>query len=340
MSTQTETQQLETPAGSVELTYRQAIIAALGDELERDPAVLVMGEDVATAGGVFKTTQGLPERFGSERIRNTPICENGFMGVALGMAVTGLRPVVEIMFSDFLPTAADAFVNELPKYRFMSGGQCHVPVTVRSIGGSTGRFGTQHSATGESWYMGLPGLKVATAATPASAYGVLRAAIQSDDPVLFFEHKGLYTRKGQVTLGADGVLPVGQAGVLREGSDVTVVSTLLMAHRALAAAETLADDGISAEVVELRWLRPIDWDTIIASVAKTGRLLVVEEQVHTGGWGATVISELTVRGMPMARPQALSLPDDLLVSYSPTLEDAIIPSVDAIGSRIRSVVEA
>lgn len=338
MSTQADTERLGATGATVEVTYRQAIIAALTDELERDPAVLVMGEDVAAAGGVFKTTEGLPERFGRERIRNTPICENGFMGVALGMAVTGLRPVVEIMFSDFLPTAADAFVNELPKFRFMSGGQCTVPVTVRSIGGATGRFGTQHSATGESWYIGLPGLKVATAATPASAYGVLRAAIQDDDPVLFFEHKGLYTRKGQVTLGAESVLPVGKAGVLREGEDVTVVSTLLMADRALTAAEALAEDGVSAEIIELRWLRPLDWDTIIASVSKTGRLLVVEEQVHPGGWGATVISELTMRGVPMARPQALSLPNDTLIAYSPPLEDAIVPSVDAIAARIRAVL--
>jgi acetoin:2,6-dichlorophenolindophenol oxidoreductase subunit beta len=339
MSTHLETEQVEAAAGVVDLSYREAINAALADELERDRTVLLMGEDVATAGGVFKTNEGLPERFGLERIRNTPICENGFIGVALGMAVTGLRPVVEIMFSDFLPTAADALVNELPKFRFMSGGQCVVPVTVRSIGGATGRFGTQHSATGESWYMGLPGLKVATAATPTSAYGVLRAAIQDDDPVLFFEHKGLYGRKGQVTLGDGGILPVGKAGVLRAGGDVTVVSTLLMADRSVTAAEALAEDGVSVEVIELRWLRPIDWDTIVESVSKTGRLLVVEEQVHPGGWGATVVSELTMRGVPMARPQALSLPDDLLISYSPPLEDAVVPSVEAIAARIRSVVE-
>ncbi len=339
MSTRLEPEQTDAAAGVVELTYREAIGAALEHELEDDPTVLLMGEDVATAGGVFKTNEGLSDRFGFERIRNTPICENGFIGVALGMAVTGLRPVVEIMFSDFLPTAADAIVNELPKFRFMSGGQCVVPVTVRSIGGATGRFGTQHSATGESWYMGLPGLKVATAGTPASAYGVLRAAIRDDDPVLFFEHKGLYGRKGPVQLGAAGIPPIGKAAILRPGADVTVLSTLLMADRAVAAADGLAEAGISAEVIELRWLRPLDYDTVIESVSKTGRLLVVEEQVHAAGWGATVISELTMRGVPMARPAALSLPDDLLISYSPTLEDAIIPSIDAIANRVRSVVE-
>jgi pyruvate dehydrogenase E1 component beta subunit len=339
MSTHLETEQVDAPAGVVELTYREAVNAALAAELERDDAVLFMGEDIANAGGVFKTNEGLVERFGPERVRNTPICENGFIGVALGMAVTGLRPVVEIMFSDFLPTAADALVNELPKFRFMSGGQCVVPVTVRSIGGATGRFGTQHSATGESWYIGLPGLKVATAATPASAYGVLRAAIQDDDPVLVFEHKGLYGRKGPVALGDGGVLPVGEAGILREGTDATIVATLLMADRSVAAADALAEEGISVEVVDLRWLRPIDWDTIVESVSKTGRLLVVEEQVHPGGWGATVISELTMRGIPMARPAALSLRDDLLISYSPPLEDAILPSVDAIAAKVRSLVE-
>src|ERR1700680_4986511 len=181
MSTQTEAM----PAvgtEAVEMTYRGAVAAAIIDEMAADPTVILMGEDVGASGGVFKTNEGVVERFGESRVLNTPICENGFLGVALGMAVTGMRPVVEIMFSDFLPTAGDAIVNELPKFRFMSGGQCVVPVTVRSIGGATGRFGTQHSATGESWYISLPGLKVATAGTPASAYGVLRAAIRSADP--------------------------------------------------------------------------------------------------------------------------------------------------------------
>jgi pyruvate dehydrogenase E1 component beta subunit len=338
MSTQLEEMGVDVAAEIVELTYREAIRAAMEDELAADPTVLLMGEDVGAAGGVFKTSEGLLERFGADRIRDTPICENAFLGVALGMAVTGLRPIVEVMFSDFLPTAGDAIVNELPKYRFMSGGQCSVPVTVRSICGATGRFGTQHSATGESWYIGLPGLRVATAATPASAYGVLRAAIRAEDPVLFFEHKGLYGRKGDVRRSASAVPELGKATVLRAGSDVTVVATLLMADRAAAAADRLRDDGVSAEVVELTWLRPLDLDTVAESVAKTGRLLVVEEQVQAGGWGATVIAQLVQAGTSLRSvPASLGLPDDLLVPYSPSLEDAVVPSVGAISERIRAL---
>jgi acetoin:2,6-dichlorophenolindophenol oxidoreductase subunit beta len=335
MSTHPELRSAAAAPAIVELSYREAICAALEHELRDDPAVVFMGEDVGAAGGVYKTSEGLAEKFGSDRVRNTPICENGFVGVAIGMAATGMRPVVEIMFSDFLPTAGDAIVNELPKFRFMSGGQCVVPVTVRAVGGATGRFGTQHSATGESWYMGLPGLKVATAGSPGAAYGVLRAAIRDDDPVLFFEHRALYGRKGPVILGDDGILPVGTAGVCRSGTDLTVVATLLMADRATQAADRLAEEGISVEVIELRWLRPLDYDTLIESVTKTGRLLVVEEQVHAAGWGATVISQLTMQGVAMARPTALSLADDLLVPYSPSLEDEMVPSVDAIAASVR-----
>jgi acetoin:2,6-dichlorophenolindophenol oxidoreductase subunit beta len=325
----------ETPA----LTYRDAIRAALEDELSSDPSVLFLGEDVANEGGVFKTSVGLVEQFGPQRVRNTPICENGFLGVALGMALTGLRPVVEIMFSDFLPTAGDAIVNELPKFRFMSGGQCHVPLTIRSIGGGTGRFGTQHSATGESWFIGLPGLKVATASSPALAYGVLRAAIRDDDPVLFFEHKGLYGRKAPIARGEDALATVGRATILRRGSDVTILSTLLMADRSAEAAALLADEGIDVELVDPTWLRPLDMDTIAASVEKTGRLLVVEEQVHAGGWGATVISRLVMAGAGFVRPpRALGLPEDLLVPYSPQLEDAMLPTSESIADAARALM--
>jgi pyruvate/2-oxoglutarate/acetoin dehydrogenase E1 component len=322
-------------AGEVELTYRQAISAALDDEMSADTAVVLLGEDVGAAGGVFKTNEGLYEKYGPERVINTPISENGFVGVALGMAVSGLRPVVEIMFSDFLPSAGDAIVNELPKFRFMSGGQTSVPVTVRSIAGGTGRFGTQHSATGESWYIGLPGLRVVTAGSPGAAYELLRAAIRHDNPVIFFEHKGLYGRKGAVRRGT--VATFGRADVVRAGSDVTIVATLLMVERSLAAASALAEEGIDAEVIDLRWLRPLDLDTVRESVGRTERLVVAEEQVHAGGWGATLISRLVGDGISFASPpRAVSLPDDVLIPYSPTLEDAVIPTPERIADAARA----
>ena len=336
MSTQAERAGTAEDGEVAELTYRDAVNTALRDELSSDAAVYFMGEDVGMAGGVFKTNEGLAEDFPG-RVINTPICENGFLGVALGMAVTGLRPVVEIMFSDFLPTGADALVNEIPKFRYMSGGQCEVPLTIRSIGGGTGRFGTQHSATGESWFLQLPGLYVASAGSAGAAYEVLRAAIRNRNPVLFFEHKGLYGRKGPVRRGSVGEF--GKAEVAREGSDVTVLATLLMVDRALAAARELAEEGVDVEVIDMRWLRPLDLDTVRASLDRTGRLLVVEEQVHAGGWGATVISRLATEGREWARPpRALSLSDELLIPYSPPLEDASIPAVDGIAGAVRELV--
>ena len=299
-----------------------------------------MGEDVGNAGGVFKTNDGLIEKYGPDRVINTPICENGFVGVALGMAVTGYRPVVEIMFSDFLPTAADAIVNEVAKFRFMSGGQTPVPLTIRSIGGGTGRFGTQHSSTGESWFLQTVGLRVAAASTPASAYGLLRAAIRDDNPVLVFEHKGLYTRKGDYPRGAAGSTEVGKAAVLRHGKDATIVATLLMVERSLQAAELLAAEGIEVEVIDLRWLNPLDHATINESVRRTGRLIIAEEQYHAGGWGATVISRVAIDGIPLrARPAAVSFASNVLIPYSPPLEDAIIPSKERIAAATRNAVQ-
>ncbi|MBA2757561.1 MAG: alpha-ketoacid dehydrogenase subunit beta [Chloroflexi bacterium] len=336
MSTLTERAPAETGT-EIELTYRDAINAALDDAMAEDDAVLLMGEDVSAEGGVFKTNTGLVEKYGPERVRNTPICENGFLGVALGMSLVGLRPVVEFMFADFLPTAGDAIVNQLPKYRYMSGGQTAVPVTIRSISGATGRFGTQHSATGESWFMHLPGLRVVTASSAGSAYSLLRAAINDPNPVLFFEHKGLYGRKGPVR--RDEIGEVGKAAVLRQGSDVTIVATLLMVERSLAAADQLAAAGIEAEVIDLRWLRPLDLPTVRTSVEKTGRLVVVEEQVHAAGWGATVISELTIGGVRWATtPRRLSLPDDLPIPYTPSLEDEVLPSIEGIVEAARASV--
>jgi pyruvate/2-oxoglutarate/acetoin dehydrogenase E1 component len=333
MSTQTD------ESGSEMLSYREAITAALADAMEEDPAVLLMGEDVANAGGIFKTNAGLVERFGPERVVNTPICENGFVGVALGMSLMGLRPVVEIMFADFLPMAGDAIVNQLAKYRYMSAGQCTTPVTLRVISGGTGRFGSQHSASGESFFIGQPGLRVAAASSPGSVYALLRAAIEDNNPVLVHEHRGLYGRKGPVDRKSRA--EIGKATVIRDGADVTIVATMLMLDRAISAGEALADDGISAEVIDLRWIRPLDVETVRASVSKTRRLVVVEEQPHAGGWGATLISELAMQGAELTGPPiAVSLPAALVMPYSPPLEDAMIPSQEAIADAVKTALRA
>ena len=339
MSTQVEAQKTGTGVAAVEMTYREAIRAALDDEMAADSSVLLLGEDIADAGGPFKTSEGLYEKYGGERVINTPIAENGFTGVALGMALAGLRPVVEIMFSDFLLTAADAITVELPKWRFMSGGQCTTPVTIRASGGAGGRFGAQHSSTCESWFLQVAGLRIAASATPASAYGLLRAAIRSDDPVLLFEHKAMYGLKGPVVRTSHNLPKIGRGEVVRPGSDVTIVGTMLMLQRALAAAEAVAADGIEAEVIDPRWIRPLDVGIVRASLEKTGRLIVVEEQYHPGGWGASLISQLTLDGYGWPiKPVALSMPA-LPIPYSPQLEDAMLPSVEAISTEIGRLVE-
>jgi pyruvate dehydrogenase E1 component beta subunit len=321
-------------AEPVMMSYREAVNAAIDDALAEDPAVVFLGEDIANEGGVFKTNAGLPEKHPG-RVINTPICENGFTGVALGMAVVGMRPIVEFMFADFMPTAGDAIVNELPKYRFMSGGELSVPVALRVISGAGGRFGTQHSASGESWFMGQPGLRVAASGTPAAAYELIRAAVRANDPVIVHEHKLLYLNQAPVRRGA--VAEVGRASVEREGADVTIVATMLMVHRALQAASLLEDEGISAEVIDLRWIRPLDLATVAESVEKTGRLVVAEEQWHDAGWGATLISRLTMAGTSMsAPPRAVSLPDDLLIPYAPPLEDQVLPSAERIADEVRA----
>ena len=323
MSTQTES--MVGSVGAAEMSYREAVNAALTDAMEADPSVLLMGEDVGINGGVWATNDGLIERFGKARVVNTPICENGFVGAALGMSLMGMRPVVEFMFADFLPTASDSIVNQLAKYRYMSGGKCSVPVTLRVVSGGMGRFGTQHSATGESWFIGQTGIRVAAASTPAAMYGLLRTSIAENNPVILHEHRALYSRKGTVHRGEYAEL--GKAAVVRQGNDVTILGTMLMVERALEAAKTLDGEGIDAEVVDLRWIKPLDMSTIAASVAKTGRLVVAEEQVHAGGWGATVISELVLGGQAFkARPQAASFPAALLMPYAPPLEDQIMPS--------------
>ena len=333
MSTQTDV--TTAAAEPVMMSYREAVNAAMDDALTADPSVVFMGEDVANEGGVFKTNSGLPEKHPG-RVINTPICENGFTGVALGMAVVGMRPIVEFMFADFMPTAGDAIVNELPKYRFMSGGQLSVPVAMRVISGAGGRFGTQHSASGESWFMSQPGLRVAAAGTPAAAYELIRAAVESDDPVIVHEHKLLYLHQGLVQRGA--IAEVGRASVERAGDDVTIVATMNMVQRSLQAASRLEqNEGISVEVIDLRWIKPLDLETVITSVEKTGRLVIAEEQWHDAGWGATLISRLVTANVSMsAPPRVAGLPDDMLIPYAPPLEDAAIPSADRIAEEVRA----
>ena len=336
MSTLTETAPAQTAVQ--ELTYREAIRLALLHEMQADSRVILMGEDVGDAGGPFKTSEGLLAEFGPNRVFDTPIAENCFIGVAIGMAITGFRPVVEIMFSDFLAVAADAVINEVAKFRFLAGGRFELPLTIRAIGGATGRFGAQHSQTTESWFIGVPGLRIVAAATPGDAYGMLRSAIRDRNPVLFYEHKGLLVRKGPVAVGSDALIPLGKANVARQGKDATVVASLLMVDRSLKAAEKLAAEGIELEVVDLRSLAPLDIETIAESVSRTGRLLTVEEQHRPGGWGAEVISALAERGQRFARPpQRLTLPD-FPVPYSPVLEDAVVPGVDGIAERVRDLV--
>ena len=323
---------------AAEITYREAIRLALDDAMSEDPAVVLLGEDIAAAGGPFKTTVGLAEKYGADRVIDTPIAENGFTGIALGMALTGLRPVVEIMFSDFLPTAFDAIAMELPKWRFMSGGQTSAPVTVRASGGGGGRFGAQTSSTGESWFLQFVGLRIAAAGSPQSAYGLLRTAIRENNPVVVYEHKAMHMVKGRVVRG-DGDLPeIGKAAVVRQGADVTVVGSLLMVHRALAAAEQTAREGIDAEVIDIRWVYPLDIETIRASVAKTGRLVIAEEQYHDGGWGASVISSLTIGGTGWQAPPVVVGMPRVPISHSPLIEDQMIPGVERIAAGIHRAV--
>ena len=338
MSSQTDPAPGAASGGAEVMTYREAIRLALDDAMAADGAVLLLGEDIAKAGGPFKTTAGLYEKYGADRVFDTPIAENGFCGIALGMALTGLRPVVEIMFSDFLPTAFDAIAMEMPRWRFMSGGQTSAPVTVRASGGGGGRFGAQTSSTGESWFMQFYGLQVAVAGSPQGAYGLLRAAIAHNNPDRGVRPQGHASAQGPCGARRRFKLAeIGRAVTVRPGADVTVVASLLMVHRSLEAAGVLAAEGIDVEVIDISWLRPLDVETVAASVARTGRLVIAEEQYHDGGWGAAVISRLTMAGAPMAVPPvAVSLPE-ILISHSSPLEDSMIPSVERIVEAVRAV---
>jgi pyruvate dehydrogenase E1 component beta subunit len=323
-----------------ELRMIDAIRLALDEALAGDPSVCLLGEDI-TLGGPFGATKGLAEAHGEARVRDTPISEATVMGLAVGAALAGRRPVVEVMFADFLTLAMDQLVNHAAKLRYMSGGQLAVPLTVRVQGGAAGGMGAHHSQSLEGWLMGVPGLKVVTASTPADARSVLAAAIADDDPVVVLEHRALYFARGPVTDEPDA--PVGALGavVRQPGTDVTVVAWSRMVGVALDAAASLAADGISVEVVDARWLLPLDIDTIGRSARKTGRLVVVHEAVEHGGPGAEVAMRvLEATGSSLsAPPRRLGAPF-APVPAGPDLERAYVPSATALVAAVRGLVQA
>jgi len=316
------------------LEFREAIVEALGEELERDDRVVFFGEDVAAAGGVFAVTPGLFERFGEDRVFDTPISELALSGAAFGSAICGLRPVFEVMFGDFMALPMDALVNQAAKYWYLSNEQAPVPLVVRSAVGGGGRFGAIHSQNPATWFHNVAGLKVACPAFPADAKQLLKASIRDDNPVLFLEHKRLYSVKGEPLEDPD-LPPLGAARVAREGADVTLVSVMKGVHDALAAAELLSAEGIEAEVVDLRCLRPLDVETVLRSVTKTNRLIAVEEGPALGGWARGLLGAVTEAGLEELDDAAVLSTDDTPVPYSPTLEDAFMPGAEAIAAFVR-----
>ena len=318
-------------------TYREAVAEGIAREMRRDRSVVCLGEDIGAAGGVFKTTVGLFEEFGPTRIWDTPISEQAIVGAAMGAAMTGMRPVAEIMFSDFLACCWDYLANEIPKVRYMTGGQVTVPLVVRTANGGGLGFGAQHSQAVENWALTVPGLKIVAPSTPADVVGLMASAIRSEDPVVFFEHKGLFALKGEPA-PPDHVVPLGEAAVVREGTDVTLVALAATVRLALAAATQLAKDGISAEVIDLRCLIPLDMATVLASVARTSRLVVVEENPYQGGWGGTVVSIVAEEGFesldaPIKRVAAECVP----LPFADVLEDQVIPTVDKVVDAVRKI---
>ena len=323
-----------------ELTYRDAVAAGIAQEMARDERVVFLGEDVAAAGGVFKATVGLLEKFGPKRVRDCPISEQAILGAAMGAAMTGLRPIAEIMFSDFLAVCWDIVANEIAKTRYMTNGQITLPLVIRTANGAGSRFGAQHSQAVENWAMAIPGIKVVAPAFPADVKGLLAAAVRDPDPVLFFEQKSLYSMKGEVPDG-EHVDELGKARVLREGKDCTIVALAAMVHKSLEAAEILQKEhGISCTVIDLRSLVPLDTQTILSEIGKTGRLVTVEENPRLCGWGAEIASIAADECFwnldgPIIRITTPHVP----LPSADRLEDATIPSVERIVREIKEKID-
>ncbi len=319
-----------TEAGERVLTFAQAVNEALREEMARDPRVILLGEDIGSYGGVFTVTRGLFAEFGRERVIDTPISEGGFVGAALGLAITGYRPVVEIMFADFVFVASDQLFNHVGKARYISGGQRTVPLVVRTQQGSSGGKAAQHSQSLEALFCHIPGWKVVAPSTPQDAKGLLQAAIRDDNPVAFLEHKALYFTKGMVP-GGETILPMGKARIARAGDDLTLISYSKSMELALGAAEVLAEEGVQAEVIDLRTLKPLDLDTLLASVRKTNRAVVVHEAHRTCGFGAELVAAIQEAAFfeleaPIQRVAAQDAP----IPYSRNLERAVLPQVEDV----------
>lgn len=330
--------ELANAAGGRELSYAQAIQEAIAIAMEEDPRVFIMGEDIGVYGGAFQVTGDLVHRFGADRVIDTPIAELGGAGVAVGAALTGMKPIYEFQFSDFATLAMEQIVNQAAKLRFMLGGNVSVPLVMRFPAGSGTGAAAQHSQSLEAWLGHVPGLKVLQPSTPHDAKGMLLAAIDDPDPVMIFEHKILYKSKGIVPEGRYTV-PIGKAAVVREGKDLTIVASAIMVHKALSAAEELAKDGIDVEVVDLRTVRPMDRETIMKSVMKTGRLVCVYEGVKTLGVGAEIAAMIAESeafdylDAPIVRLGGAESP----IPYNPELEKAVVPQVPDIVSAVRAL---
>lgn len=309
-------------------TFREAIKQALDEELALDDTVVVIGEDVARAGGAFQVTRGLWEKYGESRVFDTPISELAIAGCGFGAAVAGLRPVIEIMFGDFIGLAADSLINQSAKYEMFSNGRATVPLVVRTTVGGGGRFGAIHSQNPGPWFLNVPGIKIVAPGSVADAKGLLKSSIRDDGPVIFLEHKGLYNVKTDEPLGEEPV-PLGRAATVRTGGDVTIVAAQRTVAIALEAASRLEQDGVEAEVIDLRTIKPLDVATLVSSVDRTGSLVTVEEAPRTGGWSAEVVAAVADAGVGPTHVRRVAMPDAPL-PYSPPLEDAMLPNAEQI----------
>jgi pyruvate/2-oxoglutarate/acetoin dehydrogenase E1 component len=318
-----------------ELEFRVAIREALAEELERDESVLFFGEDVAAEqGGVFAVTPGLQERFGADRVFDTPISELALAGAAFGAATTGMRPVIEIMFGDFMALPMDSLVNQAAKLWYVSNQQGSAPLVVRSAVGAGGRFGAMHSQSPGTWLQGIPGIKVVAPSSPGDAKGMLKSAIRDDNPVIFLEHKRLYSIKGPEPEAE--TIALGEGAIVRGGGDLTIVSISKGVRDALQAADTLAGDGLEVEVVDLRSLRPLDLATVLASVESTNRLLAVEEGPRTGGWATGLLGLVAEQGLHDLDDAWIVATDETPIPYSPSLEDDFLPNAETIVESVRA----